>query len=104
MTFRFEVTLKTTWATPEAFFDLADRLHAACNDASVGVQTGIATAEFTRDDDSFRSAVIAAVRDLHKAGFRVESVHTDESDAVAELNESIAAGRLLPETAPTPTA
>ena len=93
MTYRFELLLAVTWPTPEAFFDLADGVHAACDDCSLGVQGGVATAEFARDAASLRAAVDAAVADVTAAGFRVQSVRTEESEAVAEINGRLEAGR-----------
>lgn len=100
MTHRFDLLLKTTWPTPEAFFDLADRLHEVCDDASVGVQGGVATAEFGREADSLAAAVASATNDARAAGFTVVGVRTDESEVVAELNARIIAGELAAEPVP----
>jgi hypothetical protein len=58
---------------------------AGCDDALIGIRDGIAFAGFCRDADSLQEAVLSAMRDVEKAGARVEHVEPDELVTMSEI-------------------
>jgi hypothetical protein len=58
---------------------------AGCDDALIGIRDGIAFADFCREADSLQEAVLSAIRDVKKAGARVEHVEPDELVTMSEI-------------------
>jgi len=62
----------------EELLDATDALGAAgCDDASIGVHADGLELEFVRSRESLQEAIASAVRDVERAGFRVESIEMD---------------------------
>ena len=59
--------------------DFEDRLFAAgCDDATIAFQRGVIVAEFDRAARTYISALVSAVRDVHRAGATVLHVEPDD--------------------------
>ena len=60
---------------------------AGCDDALIGMRDGVAYAEFCREADSFREAVLSAIRDVESAGVdaKVEHIEPDEFVTMSEI-------------------
>jgi hypothetical protein len=84
---QFEFTLILSGVrelTPEvldAFYE------AGCDDALIGMRDGVAYAEFCREADSFRQAVLSAIKNVEAAsvGARVEHVEPDDLVSMSEI-------------------
>ncbi|MCH8490589.1 MAG: helix-turn-helix domain-containing protein [Oceanicaulis sp.] len=71
--------------------DFEDRFfEAGCDDATLTVHRGAVIAAFTREADSFASAVTSACRDVETAGARIERLEPDvwvsQSEIAARAN------------------
>ncbi len=54
---------------PELTVEVLDAFYeAGCDDALIGTRDGVAYADFCREADSFRQAVLSAIRDVESAG------------------------------------
>ncbi|MER6991185.1 hypothetical protein ABT337_16575 [Saccharopolyspora hirsuta] len=51
---------------------------AGCDDGTVEIQTGVTLVHFTRDAPSLGRALVTAIQDCERAGFRVEGVQSDD--------------------------
>ncbi|MGP4015504.1 hypothetical protein [Saccharopolyspora sp. 5N708] len=51
---------------------------AGCDDAVVEIRNGIALLDFTRESSTLAHALVTAIQDCERAGFRVEGVQTDD--------------------------
>jgi hypothetical protein len=49
-----------------------------CDDGSVEIQTGVALVHFDREASTLARALVTAIHDCERAGFRVEGVRTDD--------------------------
>jgi hypothetical protein len=60
---------------------------AGCDDALIGMRDGVAYAEFCREADSFREAVLSAISDVESVGVGalVEHVEPDEFVSMSEI-------------------
>src|ERR1700728_3856350 len=60
---------------------------AGCDDALIGMRDGVAYAEFCRESDSFREAVLSAIGDVESAGVQatVEHIEPDEFVTMSEI-------------------
>ena len=73
-----------------------DRLFAAgCDDATISVQKGLFVIDFDRDANSFKEALVSAIRDVRRAGATIERVEPDylvnASDIAARMGVTRAA-------------
>jgi hypothetical protein len=68
---------------PDLTDEVLDRLYeAGCDDAMFGERDGVTFADFTRQADSLREAVITAIRDVQKAGIGARVVHVEPDEFV----------------------
>lgn len=51
---------------------------AGCDDGVVEIQAGVSMMHFDREANSLARALVTAIRDVERAGFRVEGVQTDD--------------------------
>lgn len=58
---------------------------AGCDDATLSVRAGRVSLEFTRAAPSLREAVLAAIRDVRRAGIGAEVLRVDADNAPADL-------------------
>ncbi len=73
---------------PELTREVLDAFYeAGCDDALIGMRDGVAYAEFCREADSFREAVLSAIGDVESAGVGalVEHVEPDEFVSMSEI-------------------
>jgi hypothetical protein len=83
----YEFTLILS-GVPELTREVLDAFYeAGCDDALIGMRDGVAYAEFCREADSFRGAVLSAIRDVESAdvGAKVEHVEPDELVTMSEI-------------------
>ena len=97
----FTLVFAGDFPADEPFDSMSDAVYEFVDDGTAVCRAGRASMTFDREADSFEEAVMSAVRDVAKAGFRTESVRTDESVVVAEINARLAAGGATPELATT---
>jgi hypothetical protein len=73
---------------PELTREVLDAFYeAGCDDALIGMRDGVAYAEFCREADSFREAILSAINDVESAGVGalVEHVEPDEFVSMSEI-------------------
>jgi hypothetical protein len=58
---------------------------AGCDDATVSLQKGAIILDFTRDAVSFDDAVNSAIKDVEKAGARVERIEPDHLVSLTDI-------------------
>ncbi|MDI2028854.1 hypothetical protein QFW96_09540 [Saccharopolyspora sp. TS4A08] len=72
---------------------------AGCDDAAVEERDRVGLLDFTREADSLAQALVSAIQDAERAGFRVEGVQTDDlvslRTVAARLDRSYESVRLL---------
>jgi hypothetical protein len=69
--------------TEEELLDATDRLgDVGCDDAAISPRGGELELEFDRTFPSLQEAIVSAVRDVERAGFRVRCVEMDRDDAL----------------------
>ena len=69
--------------TEVELLDATDRLgETGCDDAAVAPRGGELELEFDRAFPSLQEAIVSAVRDVERAGFRVRCVEMDRDDAL----------------------
>ena len=95
----FTLVFEGDFSAEEPFDSMSDAVYEFVDDGTVVCRGSQASMTFDREAESLTEAVASAILDAAKAGFRVQSVCTDESEAVAELNARIAAGDLAAEPA-----
>jgi hypothetical protein len=55
--------------------DFEDRLHeAGCDDATISFQKGVALLDFARQAPTFAKALMSALKEVQKAGAKIERV------------------------------
>ena len=87
-TYEFAIVLDASSYTDEE----AGRLYeAGCDDSTISRQGGSVFVEFDRESESLREAILSAIREVQKAGFKVARIETEESVTVNELNEQLQA-------------
>ena len=71
----FSVIVKVSEMTHEEILDVADRFgNAGCTDASIrGHRDGVELL-FSRRSDSLQSAIISAITDIERVGYRVSHI------------------------------
>jgi hypothetical protein len=75
---------------PEMTIEASNRLYeAGCDDSTPGSRAGVSHVEFHRQSDSLREAILSAIRDVQKAGFKVASIESDEFSTIRELNDQL---------------
>ncbi|HVS34327.1 MAG TPA: hypothetical protein VMS17_02030 [Gemmataceae bacterium] len=72
---------------PDLSVEVLDALYGGCDDALIGQRDGVVYADFCREADSFRVAVISAIRDVESAvaGAHVVHVEPDELVSMSEI-------------------
>jgi hypothetical protein len=74
--------------------DELDKLfEAGCDDATFGVEKGLAVGEFDRDAPSLARAVASAVHDVESAGFTVVRVLDEDLLTLADIADRIGQSR-----------
>jgi hypothetical protein len=74
--------------------DVADRLfEAGCDDATLSIQKGVMVLEFDRVARTFIAALFSAVRDVQRAGAKVERVEPDHLVSASEIASRSGLGR-----------
>ena len=58
---------------------------AGCDDATIAFQRGMLILDFAREAKSFSHAVLSAVRDVIKAGAKIERIEPDPLVSLAEI-------------------
>src|SRR5262249_48126794 len=82
----YEFTLILS-GVPELSREVLDAFYeAGCDDALIGMRDGVAYAEFCREADSFREAVLSAIGDVESAGVGALVEHV-EPDGVVSMSE-----------------
>ncbi len=73
--YHFSVIVKVSEMTHEEILDVADRFgNAGCTDASIrGHRDGVELL-FSRLSDSLQSAIISAITDIERVGYRVSHI------------------------------
>lgn len=81
-----EFDFSLTLATPTELTDeMADKLfEAGCDDATPSVSFGRVRLEFSRTADSYKSAILSAINDVHRAGIGASVFCIDECDLVTQ--------------------
>jgi hypothetical protein len=70
----------------EDFEDIAECFfEAGCDDATISLQKGVFVLEFDREARTFISAIISALRDVLKAGAKIERIEPDYLVSAAEI-------------------
>lgn len=83
----FEFTLILS-GVPDLTVEVLDAFfEAGCDDALIGTRDGVAYADFCREADSFRQAVLSAIRDVESAGVgaKVDHIEPDEMVTMSEI-------------------
>ncbi len=74
----------------------ADRFfEAGCDDATVAIQKGLFVLEFDREARTFTHALVTAMRDVARAGARIERVEPDYLVSAAEIAKRSDLGRAV---------
>lgn len=82
-----EFTIIATGLDPKAD-DFEDRFfEAGCDDALLGFQRGVITLDFNREATSLEDAIEAAIRDVHRAGAKIERVEPDHLVNLSDIAE-----------------
>ena len=73
---------------------LDDRLvnelfESGCDDATLCAKSGVVTALFDREAESFRTAVVSAIRDVARAGYSIQEVSVDDGHNSADVTTSV---------------
>jgi hypothetical protein len=69
--------------TDEELLDATDALgEAGCDDASVSVHARGLELEFDRQHQSLHEAIVSAIHDVEKAGYRVECVEMERDSLI----------------------
>ena len=72
----------------------ADRFYeAGCDDATVAIQKGLFVLDFDREARTFTHALVTAMRDVARAGARIERVEPDDLVSAAEIAKRSDLGR-----------
>lgn len=80
-------------AEPALTEELADRLYATFDDAMIGSSSGAPYAQFDREAESFREAVLSAIADVERVGLRVQAVEPDDHVSAAEIARRLGRSR-----------
>jgi len=67
--------------------EVLDAFHeSGCDDALIGMRDGVAYAEFCREAESFREAVLSAIGDVESAGVGVTVEHVEPEENTTNLS------------------
>lgn len=81
----FEFAIIASGLDPEAD-DFFDRFYAAgCDDATIAFQKGHIIADFAREAATLEDAIASAIRDVAKAGAKVERVEPDPLVSLSDM-------------------
>ena len=94
---RFTLVFTGDFSEEEPFDSMSDAVYEFVDDGTVVCRAGRASMMFDRPAETIEEAVVSAIRDVAKAGFKVDAIHTDESDTIAGLNDRLSAGSFVPE-------
>ena len=83
----YEFTLIASGLDPEAKDFEAAFFAAGCDDATIAFQRGAIVLDFARAAKSFGAALSTAVRDVERAGARVERIEPDPLVSLSEIAE-----------------
>lgn len=82
-----EFTIIASGLTPDAD-DFEDRLYeAGCDDATPSFSRGVIVLDFAREAGTLEEALTSAMRDVEKAGAKVEHLEPDNLVSLAEIAE-----------------
>lgn len=80
-----EFTIVATGLNPNDE-DFENRLfEAGCGDAAVSYQKGVIILEFSREAQTFASALVSACEDVNRAGAKVERIEPDHLVSLSEI-------------------
>jgi hypothetical protein len=81
--FRFSVMVAMAPETQEAILEAADVLgDAGCTDASIRGHVDGMELLFERTADSLQGAIVSAISDIERAGYRVSRVELERDDVL----------------------
>ena len=83
----YEFTIIASGLDPEAKDFEAAFFAAGCDDATIAFQRGAIVLDFARAAKSFGAALTTAVRDVERAGARVERIEPDPLVSLSEIAE-----------------
>jgi hypothetical protein len=84
--FRFSVMVAMAPETQEAILEAADALgDAGCTDASIRGHVDGMELLFERTADSLQRAIVSAIADVERAGYRVSRVELERDDALQRV-------------------
>jgi predicted DNA-binding transcriptional regulator AlpA len=81
----FDFVLIGSGLDPEADDFEARFFEAGCDDSTIAFQNGRIVADFSREADCLRQALVSAVRDFTAAGARVERIEPDPLVSLADM-------------------
>jgi len=75
---------------PEMTVEASNRLYeSGCDDSTPGSRQGVSHVDFHREASSLKEAILSAIADVHKAGFKVSHVETEDSETVSQINQGL---------------
>src|SRR5258708_24099576 len=83
----YEFTIVASGLDPEAKDFETAFFAAGCDDATIAFQRGAIVLDFARTARSFGVALATAVRDVERAGARVERIEPDPLVSLSEIAE-----------------
>ncbi|HEV8536590.1 MAG TPA: hypothetical protein VGR87_12880 [Candidatus Limnocylindria bacterium] len=86
----FSLVLDGLSALPD---EQAERIYRRCRDATVVERDGLVTVAFDRRASSFSAAVLSAIRDLQRLGFRADRILFDELVGASEIAQRVKRSR-----------
>lgn len=101
MEHRFTLILKDTHGviddlSGDALMDMADALfEAGCDDSTSAKSRGVLYVHFDREGPTIRDAIMSAIRDVQRAGYRVDHVEHEEQRVFDEINAQLASGAVV---------